>query len=164
MENLNEGTVKVASNAVIYKLKDNGKVDKKVKRTDIEDYATLTYILDGDGIMVAAVVYGDATPGSGSGVADYSLGGATNDDAIVVAGAVYDDNNAANNNYTIKVTNLDDNTVAYYTDSIASGETELTFTIGTPAGGLATGTYRIELFRDDPSKILATFEKFLIKD
>ncbi|MGI6777206.1 MAG: hypothetical protein ACOX7R_04040, partial [Acetivibrionales bacterium] len=154
----NDDTVKVATNVVIYSLDDNDDLDDKVKRTDIDDYAKIVYIVDEDGVMAAAVVSGDATPApTDPKDAKYSLSSTTNKNKIVVAGAVYDAKKAENNDYTIKVTNLDDNTVAYYTDSIASGENTLTFNI---SSDLATGTYRIELFRDDPSKILAAFEKF----
>jgi len=54
-----EVKVKVDSSAVIYVLKDNGKVDKKISASRLNDYVdrTITYVVDEeDGVIVAATI------------------------------------------------------------------------------------------------------------
>lgn len=60
-----EEEYKVDSSAVLYSLKSNGNVDKKVSVSRLKDYETIKFVLDEDEILVAAVVSKEAaTPPS----------------------------------------------------------------------------------------------------
>ena len=153
-----DGTVKVASDAVVYSLDSDGDIDEKVKTSKIDTYDGLTYILDEDGILVAAVVTETSTPATPS-EADYTLDTFTTT-SVTVTGAVYD---ASANNYVIKITDPADSSFAavYDTDSLAdASDDQLDFSFGALT---SNRTYKIELFEaSDVDTILATFTKFLL--
>jgi len=53
-------TYKVDSSAVIYSLKSNGKVDKKIALSKLNDYESIEFVLDDSNVLVAAVVSKEA--------------------------------------------------------------------------------------------------------
>jgi hypothetical protein len=53
-----EDTYKVDRNAVLYSLKDGGKLDKKISMSKLDDYNRITFVLD-DQVVVAAVVWNE---------------------------------------------------------------------------------------------------------
>ena len=53
-----EYTYKVDRNAVLYSLKDDGKLDKKISMSKLDDYNRITFVLD-DQVVVAAVVWNE---------------------------------------------------------------------------------------------------------
>ncbi len=71
-------TYKVDSSAVIYSLKSNGKVDKKIALSKINDYASIEFVLDDSNVLVAAVVSKEAatppTESDGKLAFDFEVG------------------------------------------------------------------------------------------
>lgn len=63
-----DGTVKISSKAVVYELDSDGEIDEKVSVSKVDDsnFKTLVYILDEDGIVVAATVEEEGTTQSTS--------------------------------------------------------------------------------------------------
>jgi hypothetical protein len=153
------GSIKVDGSAVVYTLKDNGKVDKKVSASRFNDYVgrSIAYVVDEDGVLVTAAI--SAATATTPATITFTT---TDEDTLTVSNVAYRAD--GKNEYVVRISG-GALTGTVYSDPVtltASGAT-LTFDIDgyIPANGI----YKVELVNTENfNKAIATAEIFLKKN